>query len=224
MPSLPPSLRAGDSIATIAPWSQKIVDYLRAITIRPSATVKVSTTANGTLLSAAAAQNDRATAAEGSLNQFRVSAVLDPDSAAAEEAAAAAAAAAGRPVEEPTMRYWLISMLGGTAQAMFGTITAISGVTDSRVFLRRDSDELCRCYVSLVYHVYNGGTIVHAFDSSPNISNALPVNTAGTYYFPVAVVEFSGRVLQGHLGAVYLARPWNVVEAPDEETSEGYVE
>ena len=55
MPSLPPPLRSGDPITTIAPWSAKVIDYLRAITVRPSATVSVATTANGTLLSAAAA-------------------------------------------------------------------------------------------------------------------------------------------------------------------------
>lgn len=224
MPSLPPPLRSGDPITTIAPWSVKVIDYLRAITVRPSATVSVSTTANGTLLSAAAAQPTvRRASAESSLNQFRVSAILDPDTAAAEAAASASAAQHGQ-TYEPTMRYWLVSMVGGTAQAMFGTITPVPGVTDSRVFLRKDSDELCRCYVSLVYRVSLNGEIVHAFDSSPLIGTSVPVNTDETFHFPVAVVEFDGTVLQGHLGAVYLARPWNVVEAPDEETEEGYVE
>lgn len=224
MPSLPPPLRSGDPITTIAPWSAKVIDYLRAITVRPSATVSVSTTANGTLLSAAAAQPTvRRASAESSLNQFRVSAILDPDTAAAEAAASASATEHGQ-TYEPTMRYWLVSMAGGTAQAMFGTITPVPGVTDSRVFLRKDSDELCRCYVSLVYRVSLNGEIVHAFDSSPLIGTSVPVNTDETFHFPVAVVEFDGTVLQGHLGAVYLARPWNVVEAPDEETEEGYVE
>lgn len=53
MPSLPPPLRSGDPIQAIVPWSQKVIDYLRAITVRPSNTVSVSTTANGTLLTAA---------------------------------------------------------------------------------------------------------------------------------------------------------------------------
>lgn len=223
MPSLPPSLKSGDPIQSLVLWSEKIIDYLRAITVRPSATVSVSTTSNGTILTAATAtQNVHGAAAESSLNQFLVSATLDPDTAAAEAAAAASAAEHGQ-TYQPTMRYWLVSMNGGTAQAMFGTITAIPGVTDSRVFLRKDSDELCRCYVSLVYHVSLNGEIVHAFDSTPAIGTSVPVNTDETYYFPVAVVEFDGTVLQGHLGAVYLARPWNVVEAPDEETGEGYV-
>lgn len=224
MPSLPPPLRSGDPINSLVPWSVRIIDYLRAITVRPSATVSVSTTANGTLLTAAGTkQNVRGASAESSLNQFRVSSTLDPDTAAAEAAAAASAAEHGQ-TYEPTMRHWLVSMNGGTAQAMFGTITAIPGVSDSRVFLRKDSDELCRCYVSLVYRVSLNGEIVHAFDSTPLIGNSVPENTDATFHFPVAVVEFSGRVLQGHLGAVYLARPWNVVEAPDEETEEGYVE
>lgn len=223
MPTLPQPLRTGDPITTIAPWSAKIIDYLRAITVHSTPTVSVATTANGTTLTAVGAQQTvRRASADTSLNQFLVSATLDPDTAAAEAVAAASAAEHGQ-TYEPTMRYWLVSMNGGTAQAMFGTITPIPGVTDSRVFLRKDSDELCRCYVSLVYRVSLNGEIVHAFDSTPVIGTSVPANTDATYYFPVAVVEFDGTVLQGHLGAVYLARPWNVVEAPDEETGEGYV-
>ncbi len=53
MPSLPPPLRSGDPIQAIVPWAAQVIDYLRAITVRPSATVSVATTANGTLLTAA---------------------------------------------------------------------------------------------------------------------------------------------------------------------------
>ncbi len=53
MPSLPPPLRSGDPINSLVPWSVRVIDYLRAITVRPSATVSVSTTANGTILTAA---------------------------------------------------------------------------------------------------------------------------------------------------------------------------
>lgn len=53
MPTLPTSLKSDDTIKSIVPWSKEIIDYLRAITVRPSTTVKVSTTSNGTLLTAA---------------------------------------------------------------------------------------------------------------------------------------------------------------------------
>ena len=53
MPSLPQPLRSGDPITRLVPWSERIIAYLRAITVRPSATVKVATTANGTTLTAA---------------------------------------------------------------------------------------------------------------------------------------------------------------------------
>lgn len=223
MPTLPQPLRTGDPITTIAPWSAKIIDYLRAITVKTSASVSVATTANGTTLTAAGQQTVRATSAESapSLNQFLVTATLDPATAAAEAAAAAAAAAHGQ-TYRPTMRYWRISMLGGTAQAMFGNITFVSAPT-RRVFLRADNPDMFYCYVSLRYRVSVNHDIAHVFDDTPVIETAKPENTEETFYFPVAVVDFNGTVLQGHLGAVYLARPWNVVEAPDEETEEGYV-
>lgn len=53
MLTLPPPLRSGDPINTLVPWAANVIDYLRAITVRPSATVSVATTANGTLLTAA---------------------------------------------------------------------------------------------------------------------------------------------------------------------------
>ena len=59
MPSLPPPLRSGDPIQAIVPWTEKIIDYLRAITPRPSATVTIQTTANGTTFHAAPAASRR---------------------------------------------------------------------------------------------------------------------------------------------------------------------
>lgn len=53
MLALPPPLRSGDPIQAIVPWAAKVIDYLRAITPRPSATVAIKTTANGTTLHAA---------------------------------------------------------------------------------------------------------------------------------------------------------------------------
>lgn len=55
MPSLPPPLRSGDPINTLVPWAARVIDYLRAITPRPSATVRIQTQANGTIFHAAAA-------------------------------------------------------------------------------------------------------------------------------------------------------------------------
>lgn len=55
MPSLPPPLRSGDPIHSLVPWAAKVIDYLRAITPRPSATVRIQTQANGTIFHAAAA-------------------------------------------------------------------------------------------------------------------------------------------------------------------------
>jgi hypothetical protein len=65
MLALPPPLRSGDPIQTIVPWAAKVIDYLRAITPRPSATVAIKTTANGTTLHAASpSRTVRATSAE----------------------------------------------------------------------------------------------------------------------------------------------------------------
>ena len=99
----PPSpLRSGDPITAIAPWTQKIVAYLRAITVRPSATVNVSVTPNGTLLSAAPSQTSRASSAAASPWAFEATATPETDNQGT-----------------PTGTY-AVKVLGGTAQAIGG--------------------------------------------------------------------------------------------------------
>jgi hypothetical protein len=52
MPSLPAKLNHGDSLKRLVPTINAIIEFVRAITPRPSATIGVSTTSSGTVLSA----------------------------------------------------------------------------------------------------------------------------------------------------------------------------
>ncbi len=129
--------------------------------------------------------------------------------------------------QPPAERRWLVSVLGGTAQAMFGKITRIQNVVDEEVTI---GEEEC-CFVSLVYNVEGDGDDIHAFSDEIDfhVGEAAPENTPQTgsggaaeeskFYFPFAVVQWDGTVLQGHLGAVYLSGPRNLVEL-DERTEE----
>jgi len=199
MPSLPPPLRSGDPITTIAPWSAKIIAYHGAITPRPSASVSIQTLANGTTFRASATNpRNSPVAAEVPLNQFKVTVVPNPGGTEGKD--------------------WLVTVLGGTAQAMFGTITSVVGVNDAAVAIESGK----RAFVSLVYRIMDDGEYVHEFDAAIDIQvgTSAPQSTASLAYFPVAAVEADGTVLQGHLGAVYLASPMNVVDVEDGEEEE----
>ncbi len=105
----PPSpLRHGAPLSALVPWTQRIVAYLRAITPRPSATVSVSTTPNGTLLSAAPSQTLRATSASSSPWAFEASAT--PEKQTESE---------GQDDDPPPVNY-AVHIRGGTAQAVGG--------------------------------------------------------------------------------------------------------
>ncbi len=103
---LPQPLQSGAALNTIAPWSRRIIDYLRAITVRPSATVNVATTANGTTLTAAApARPVRAAAAVPDNNAFMAEARFGKGEN-------------GNNIIE-------VKMLGGTVQGLFGPIEPV---------------------------------------------------------------------------------------------------
>ena len=197
--NLPAEVPHGLPVSDLTQTVNQLIRYCRSITPRPSATVGVDTLANGTTFRVKGSSPgtfNASTTVVVNLDQFRVTVVPDPDGVAGED--------------------WLLSMAGGTAQALFGAIAPVNGVEDEPVSIPEGG----RCYVSLVYHAFQNGTALHVFDPDAVIDTVPPQNTAADYYFPVAVVEADGTVLQGHLGAVYLARPWNVVENPpyaDEE-------
>ena len=188
----PREVSHGRPVSDLTMEFNKAVRVLRAIQPVASATVKVQTLSNGTTFHVKPAAGPRGGGGGGAevpLNQFKVTAEPDGD--------------------PPTNDYF-VSMKGGTAQALFGSITFVEGVVEWANNI--PSGE--RLFISLVYRVMSGGEYVHAFDSQADftVDTDPPESTADTFYFPIAVVESDGTVLQGHLGAVYLAKPWNVVE------------
>ena len=196
--NLPNEVPHGLPVSDLTQAVNQLIRYVRSITPRPSATVSVSTLSNGTTFAvrhATAAGGGNSVVQIQALNQFKVTAVSDGPGD------------------------WLISANGGTAQAMFGTITSVSGFEEEQCSIGGDE----RVFVSLVYKIaLSNGDVVHYFEDELDIhmDENPPQNTANTFYFPVAIVESDGTVLQGHLGAVYLARPTNVVELNPEEEEE----
>ena len=191
--NLPAEVPHGLPVSDLTQTVNQLIRYCRSITPRSSATVGIDTLANGTTFRVKASSPSTVHASTTvlvDLDQFRVTVVPAPEGTVGAD--------------------WLLSVAGGTAQALFGTITSVNGVEDEPVSIPDGS----RCYVSLRYKAAQNGEALHAFDSEPVIGTTPPANTATDYYFPVAIVESDGTVLQGHLGAVYLARPWNVVENP----------
>ncbi len=223
---LPQPLQSGAPINAIAPWSRRIIDYLRAITVRPSATVSVSTTANGTLLSAAPpARTVRAAAAEPALNQFLVSCAPDPDYESGN-----AQGQEGDP--PPAEGHWLVSVLGGTAQAMFGAITNVPDVENRKTAIAKitaapggsgggadpaEAPKRKYCFISAVYKIAEDGEYIHEFaeDLDFTVGETPPQSTVQQSYFPIAVVYDDGTVRQGHLGAIYVASMEDVVDTDD---------
>lgn len=189
---LPSRIPHGAPVPDLTDAFNLLVDYVRSITPRTSSTVAVSTLSNGTTFavrprgpggtSAAAPRRDNL--------QFTVSAVPASESAG----------------------HLRISILGGTAQAMFGTITSIPSA-DAEVTVGEGQ----RAYVCLVYRISGESGYIHAFDPDPLVTagDAPPENTPATAHFPVAVVERDGTVLQGHTGAVFIGAPYNIVDVED---------
>lgn len=202
MISLPSPLRSGDPVSTVVPWSQKIIDYLRAITVRPSATVSVATTANGTLLtSAEPAQRSRGSSAILPLNQFKVTAKPYSDLAG-----------------NIQQNRWKVEMLGGTAQPMFGQPVSVASMKGDDAWVG-DISPGNNLYISLEYNIIKNGNYSHTFEDEADfyVGSSPRQNTESKCYFTIAIVDSDGDVLQGHLGAVFLARPLNAVDVEDPE-------
>lgn len=203
--NLPNEIPHGLPVSDLTQAVNQLIRYVRSITPRPSATVSVSTLSNGTTFRVNEARGGGGGRGGGlvvqELNQFKVT--TDPEG-------------------DPPTTDWFISVNGGTAQAMFGTITSVAGINGPEEAGYSISPGT-RAFVSLVYRItLSNGDVAHYFEDELDIhvgSNP-PQNTSDTFYFPVAIVESDGTVLQGHLGAVYLARPTNVVELNPEEEEE----
>ena len=189
MHSLPSPLRSGDPISAIAPWSAKIVDYLRAITLRHSATVNVATTANGTVLSVAAPpQTLRKASADTGPWAFEATATPETDSQG-----------------DPTGAY-TVKILGGTAQAVGGppalfSHLSVEHVQDGEFFYIRffvwDDDFKPTCYW---YNDPTGAacTVEHA--------QTLPVSADNTRFITLVLCKVDssvpGAIVQYRAGAI----------------------
>lgn len=205
--NLPNEIPHGLPVSDLTQAVNQLIRYCRSITPRPSTTVSVTTLSNGTTFRVnypPGGGGGGSVVQVQALNQFKVTCVPDGE----------------HPAGKPPTLDWLISANGGTAQAMFGTITSVSGFEDESYGIGIGE----RAFVSLVYKIeQSNGDVVHHFEDVLDIRTGrnAPQNTANTFYFPVAIVEYDGTVLQGHLGAVYLARPTNVVELnPEDEEAE----
>lgn len=112
-----------------------------------------------------------------------------------------------------TPNQWLVNVLGGTAQAVFGNVTMIPTVEEEPITIPAGK----YCFISAVYKIIEDSEYVHAFDEELDFSISAKPNqpTTETNWWPIAVIDENGQVLQGHLGAIYLSSPRNAVDVPD---------
>jgi len=189
----PSALKTGDPLTAIVPWTQKIVAYLRAITPRPSATVNVSVTPNGTLLSAAPSQTSRATSAADT--QMAFTAYASPVYAKDGE----------------TIDYVNLTMLGGPVQGLFGDITFIETTDFDRSKHIHDLE-----YFWLEFDPQTKTwSLEHDLDA-PQAANTEDPNDP-LYFtivplFRVEVGRTRSNVVQYHHGAVFVPTATNAVE------------
>lgn len=226
----PSALKTGDPLTAIVPWTQKIVAYLRAITSRPSATVAVSITPNGTT--------------------FRVKPAAVPRSSGGSVAVPGNMAflAEARTREENGADVVEVKMRGGTAQGLFGGVQIFNTTywtPNARApELFDDYDDNCDDVESadisdgeLFWLEYdpeaNAGehwTIEH--DTSLPQSAVAESDEESVHYFSfvtlfrVRLTESGKGVVQNHFGAVVVPTATNVVdvqavESGNEDEGEG---
>lgn len=188
MLSLPSPLRSGDLLTALVPWSQRIVDYLRAITVRSSPTVSVSTTANGTTLTAASPA--ASSASRSAITPWAFEATATPELDANDELTG----------------LYTVNILGGTAQATGGPTAvfpslAAENVADGEFFYIRfmlwDNNFAPTCYW---YNDATGAacTIEHA--------QALPTSADNSRFVTLVICKldssYPGAIIQYRAGAI----------------------
>lgn len=185
---LPPPLRSGAHLTAIVPWSQAIIAYLRAITVRPSATVNVSTTANGTILSSASPSQPACSHSAKTSWAFEATATPEHDGNGA-----------------PSGSY-AVHILGGTAQAVGGATAVFpdhdfEDIADGEFFYVRfflwDNDFTPTCY-------WFGDTTGAA--CAIEHGQTLPVSDDNTRFVTLVLCKVdssaSGAIVQYRAGAI----------------------
>ena len=213
--NLPNEVAHGRPVSDLTQAVNALVRYCRSITPRPSASVGVRTLSNGTTfrVKEEAGGGGSVRAASG-LNQFKVMCQADPEGNEGD---------------------WLVSVLGGTAQAMFGAITHVPDVANRQITIRKatlsqepqggsgggadpaEAPQREYCFISAVYKIAEDGQYIHEFDEDLDftVGETPPQSTVQRSYFPIAVVYDDGTVRQGHLGAIYVASMEDVVDTDD---------
>lgn len=200
--NLPSEVPHGRPVGDLTQAVNALIRYCRSITPRPSATVGVSTLSNGTTFRVkggdAGVGSRNVQVQIVGLNQFQVTCRADSEYE-----------------PEGDERRFLVSVVGGTAQQIYGEVVECSSIQDEPVVLQNES---YKCYISIHYRILNSNNeYVHNWDDVLDIfvGERPRQNTLSDSYYPIAMVDYGGNVLQGHLGAVFLTYPRSVVDVPD---------